>query len=237
MRQVIKQLLEGKSASDVFLSTTLDSTMSLAKIKELELIVQNEQPVVKFDSQQAGKAAVINYNIPSSTSYSGLNYVILDHPKLRQNQQFEWFVKPGGIPQQPGSTTQQPPPHDVNDGGEPLWTEYRTRFKDLNSWEQEEIYRRLEQTAAVKGIPFYDITIVRLTYSWKMADPAKLNEKVLDPHTDFQPSVLNTNATINMKQYPGTVPRILSVSDDSCEYKWNSREGKQIPVRVRMAPK
>ncbi len=64
------------------------------------MIVKDEQLVVKFDVQYAGRSSVLNYNVPNSTSYIGLNYIILKHQKLDAKSGFEWFRDrgTGGIP-------------------------------------------------------------------------------------------------------------------------------------------
>lgn len=84
---LVKLLTEGKSVTDIFLDPNF-TEYSLERIKELESIVKNENPVVKFD--EAGRASILNYNVPNSTSYKGLNYIILRHPKL-EGPDFDWF--------------------------------------------------------------------------------------------------------------------------------------------------
>lgn len=88
LRKVVKMLLEGKSAAEIFLDETLDG-ISLEKIKETEALVRNENPLVKMDD--IGKASVLNYNMPSSTSYRGLLYLALKHPNLEETN-YDWFI-------------------------------------------------------------------------------------------------------------------------------------------------
>lgn len=90
LREVVRLLMQGKSAAEIFLDQNVDS-VSLEKIKELELVVRNEEPLIKLNDKDAGRAPMLNYNVPNSTSYRGRNYIILSHPKL-DGPKFEWFV-------------------------------------------------------------------------------------------------------------------------------------------------
>jgi len=158
LKKIVKQLLEGKSAAEIFLDETIDGSISLEKIKELELLVKNEQPVIKLQPNSVGEAAVLNYNVPTSTSYSGLSYIILEHPKLNTDpnpQNPGWIVKPGigDIP---------PPPTNPPPGGPSLWAQYRSKFPNpippsstaISLPQEMELYQLLDQVLMNSGVGF-----------------------------------------------------------------------------------
>jgi len=87
LRKVVTLLIEGNSAAEIFLDDTVGD-ISLEKIKEIESIIKSEakNPLVKLDD--TGRASILNYNVPNSTSYRGINFVILRHPNF---DNYDWF--------------------------------------------------------------------------------------------------------------------------------------------------
>ena len=68
IRKVVKLLLDGKSVSEIFVDNV--GNISLEKIKEIALMVQNENPMIKLGGPNvdAGRASILNYNMQSSRS-------------------------------------------------------------------------------------------------------------------------------------------------------------------------
>jgi hypothetical protein len=72
LRKVVKLLLDGKSVSEIFVDDNVGN-ISLERIKEIALMVQNENPMIKLGGPNvdAGRASVLNYwmqSLPSQES-------------------------------------------------------------------------------------------------------------------------------------------------------------------------
>lgn len=64
IRKVVKLLLDGKSVSEIFVDGNVGN-ISLERIKEVALRVQNENPMIKLGGPNvdAGRASVLNYRM------------------------------------------------------------------------------------------------------------------------------------------------------------------------------
>ncbi len=93
IRKVVKLLLDGKSVSEIFVDGNNVGNISLERIKEIALMVQNENPMIKLGGPNvdAGRASVLNYNVPNSTSYKMINFVILHNNNLVEPH-YDWFT-------------------------------------------------------------------------------------------------------------------------------------------------
>jgi succinyl-CoA synthetase beta subunit len=69
IRKVVKLLLDGKSVSEIFVDGNVGN-ISLERIKEIALTVQNENPMIKLvgPNVDAGRASVLNYRMQSLPS-------------------------------------------------------------------------------------------------------------------------------------------------------------------------
>lgn len=76
--------MNGKYVGDIFLSV---DGISLKKIKEIQLLVKDEQPLTKLNISKNQEASLLNYNIPTAVSYNIKQYVILNHPSIKK----EWI--------------------------------------------------------------------------------------------------------------------------------------------------
>jgi hypothetical protein len=90
LRKVVDLLTEGKSVAEVFLDNTVNG-ISLLEIKEIESILKSEAKNPLARLEDAGRASVLNYNVPTSTSYRGLLYIFIRHPQLDMGSQYDWF--------------------------------------------------------------------------------------------------------------------------------------------------
>ena len=92
IKEIVKALLDGKSAAEVFVDKN-PSNISFEKIKEIEIMVRNEDPFIRLDSKGAkNRPPVINHNLPNSTSYRGRSYIVLNRPKLLDENSEWWNV-------------------------------------------------------------------------------------------------------------------------------------------------
>ncbi|HKG31258.1 MAG TPA: hypothetical protein VKA91_08300 [Nitrososphaeraceae archaeon] len=66
--------------------------VSLERIKDVEMMVKNEQPFLILNAEKNGrnKTPVLSYNLPESTSYRTRNYIILNRPKLLDENSDWW---------------------------------------------------------------------------------------------------------------------------------------------------
>ena len=89
LRKVVKLLTEGKSVADVFVDATI-SGITLEQIKEIEsiLISEAKNPLVRLED--AGKASILSYNLPTSSSYKGFRYIVMSRPELAEPN-YDWF--------------------------------------------------------------------------------------------------------------------------------------------------
>lgn len=90
MKKIVKALLDGNSAAQVFISENPDN-VSFEKIKEIEIMIRNEDPFIKLDSKETkNKAPALNYNLQYSTTIRGLGYMVLNNPRLL-DQDSNWW--------------------------------------------------------------------------------------------------------------------------------------------------
>jgi hypothetical protein len=70
IRKVVKLLLDGKSVSEIFVDGNNVGNVSLERIKEIALMVQNENPMIKLGGPNvdAGRASILNYRLRSLPS-------------------------------------------------------------------------------------------------------------------------------------------------------------------------
>ncbi len=89
-RKIVKLLLEGQSVAEIFVNNV--GKISLERIKEIASLVQNENPMIKLSGPNvdAGRASILNYNVPNSTSYRMINFVMLNHDGLN-GPTYDWF--------------------------------------------------------------------------------------------------------------------------------------------------
>ena len=69
IKKIVKLLLDGKSVSEIFVDDNVDN-ISLERIKEISLMVQNENPMIKLGGPNvdAGRASILNYRMQSLPS-------------------------------------------------------------------------------------------------------------------------------------------------------------------------
>jgi hypothetical protein len=90
MKKIVEALLDGNSAAEVFIHKNPDN-IPFAKIKEIEIMIRNEDPFIKLDSKETkNKAPVLSYNLQQSTTLRGQGYMMLNHLKVT-NRDSDWW--------------------------------------------------------------------------------------------------------------------------------------------------